>query len=61
MVLGCGAICGVCAYAGCGVIAVVVLTVGTEGASKLARHGMVLAMPSNTDVSTIMSCLYYNV
>jgi hypothetical protein len=41
MVLGFGVICGVCACAGCGVIAAVVLTEGTEGASKLARHDMV--------------------
>ena len=44
MEMGFGAICGVCACAGCGVIVAVVLTEGTEGtegASKLARHGMV--------------------
>jgi uncharacterized FlgJ-related protein len=42
-----GAICGVCACAGCGVIVAVVLTEGAEGASKLARHGMELCFDSS--------------
>ena len=50
MVLGCGAICGVCACAGCGGD----YCGGAEGASKLARHGMV----GNAEQ---YGCFYYHV
>ena len=50
---------GVCACAGCGVIAAVVLTegtVGNDGASKLARHGMVLGFGVICGVCACAGC-----